>query len=108
MTSIAAPPPPARSEASVARRERTRLLLKSPSFLLGSAVILFWVLCAILGKRITPYDPIFDQTSDISSPPSWAHPFGTDRLGRDVLSRVLAGSRDILLIAPAAVVLAAS
>jgi len=105
MTSIAAPPP-ARSEASLARRERTRLLLKSPSFLIGAAVILFWIACAILGKRITPYDPIFDQTSDIGSAPSWSHPFGTDRLGRDVLSRVLAGSRDILLIAPAAVVLA--
>ena len=104
MSSVAATP--ARSEASVARRERTRLLLRSPSFLIGAAVILFWIACAIFGKRITPYDPIFDQTSDIGSAPSWAHPFGTDRLGRDVLSRVLAGSRDILLIAPAAVVLA--
>jgi peptide/nickel transport system permease protein len=104
VTSVAVPPP--RSEASTARRERTRLLLRSPSFLIGATVILFWVLCAILGKRITPYDPIFDQTPDIGSAPSWAHPFGTDRLGRDVLSRVLAGSRDILLIAPAAVVLA--
>ena len=92
---------PERSEASTARRERLRLLVRSPSFLIGATVILFWVLCAILGKRITPYDPIFDQTPDIGSAPSWAHPFGTDRLGRDVLSRVLAGSRDILLIAPA-------
>lgn len=104
MSSVTATP--ARSEANVARRERTRLLLRSPSFLIGAAVILFWIACAILGKRITPYDPIFDQTPDIGSAPSWAHPFGTDRLGRDVLSRVLAGSRDILLIAPAAVVLA--
>ena len=105
MSSLATTPP-VRSEASVARRERTRLLLKSASFLIGAAVILFWVACAILGKRITPYDPIFDQTPDIGSAPSWAHPFGTDRLGRDVLSRVLVGSRDILLIAPVAVLLA--
>ena len=104
MSSVAAAPQ--RSEASVARRERTRLLLRSPSFLIGATVILFWVFCAVLGKRIAPYDPIFDQTSSIGAAPSWAHPFGTDRLGRDVLSRVLAGSRDILLIAPAAVVLA--
>ncbi len=68
-------------------------------------MILFWVTCAILGSRITPYDPIFDQTPDLSQAPSTAHWFGTDRLGRDVFSRVLAGSRDILLIAPAAVVL---
>ena len=95
-----------RSEASAARRERIRLLLRSPSFLIGAGVILFWVTCAILGSRITPYDPIFDQTPDLSQAPSTAHWFGTDRLGRDVFSRVLSGSRDILLIAPAAVVLA--
>ena len=97
---------PARSEASVARRERLRVLLRSPSFLLGAGVILFWVFCAILGERITPYHPLFDQTPDLSASPSSEHWFGTDRLGRDVFSRVLAGSRDILLIAPLATVLA--
>jgi peptide/nickel transport system permease protein len=95
-----------RSEASVARRERLRLLLTSPSFLIGATVILFWVVCAILGDHITPYDPRFDQTPEIGSPPSTEHFFGTDRLGRDVFSRVLAGSRDILLIAPLATLLA--
>ena len=103
MSAVAAPT--GRSEASAARRERLRLLLRSPSFLIGAGVILFWVTCAILGAHITPYDPIFDQTPDLSQAPSTAHWFGTDRLGRDVFSRVLAGSRDILLIAPAAVVL---
>lgn len=104
MTSVAEPR--ASSEASVARRERVRLLVRSPSFLVGAGVIVFWVLCAILGDRITPFDPRFDQTEDLSAPPSWEHFFGTDRLGRDVFSRVLAGSRDILLIAPAAALLA--
>jgi peptide/nickel transport system permease protein len=95
-----------RSEARTARRERFRLLLRSPTFLIGTGVLLFWLACALFGSRITPYDPIFDQTSDISEGPSTEHWFGTDRLGRDVLSRVIAGSRDILLIAPAAVLLA--
>jgi peptide/nickel transport system permease protein len=95
-----------RSEARVARRERLRLLLRSPSFVIGAGVLLFWLACALLGSRITPYDPIFDQTSDLSQGPSTEHWFGTDRLGRDVFSRVLAGSRDILLIAPAATLLA--
>jgi peptide/nickel transport system permease protein len=104
VTELAAPAPGL--EARTARRERLRLLLRSPSFLIGSAVILFWVACAILGDRITPYHPLFDQTADISQAPSSEHIFGTDRLGRDVLSRVLAGSRDILLIAPAATLLA--
>jgi peptide/nickel transport system permease protein len=96
----------ARSEASIARRERAQALLRSPSFLIGAGVILFWIACAILGDLITPYDPRFDQTEDLSQAPSSEHFFGTDRLGRDVFSRVLAGSRDILLIAPAATLLA--
>jgi peptide/nickel transport system permease protein len=98
--------PTGRSEASVARRERLRLLVKSPSFIVGATVILFWVACAILGDHITPYDPRFDQTPEIGVAPSAQHFFGTDRLGRDVFSRVLAGSRDILLIAPLATLLA--
>jgi peptide/nickel transport system permease protein len=104
VTELAAPAPGL--EARTARRERLRLLVRSPSFLIGSLVILFWIVCAILGDRITPYHPLFDQTADISQPPSTEHFFGTDRLGRDVYSRVLSGSRDILLIAPAATLLA--
>jgi peptide/nickel transport system permease protein len=98
--------PTSRSEASLARRERLRLLVRSPTFIVGAAVILFWVACAILGEHITPYDPRFDQTPEIGVAPSAQHFFGTDRLGRDVFSRVLAGSRDILLIAPLATLLA--
>jgi peptide/nickel transport system permease protein len=103
-TEVAGPAP--RSESRAARRERLRLLLRSPSFVLGALVIGFWVFCAILGSHITPYDPVFDQTPDLSVSPSSQYWFGTDRLGRDVFSRVLSGSRDILLIAPLAVLLA--
>jgi peptide/nickel transport system permease protein len=99
-------PPGARSEARIARTERLRLLLRSPSFVIGSIVIGFWVVCAILGGRITPYDPLFDQTPDLGVSPSAEYWFGTDRLGRDVFSRVIAGSRDILLVAPLATLLA--
>jgi peptide/nickel transport system permease protein len=107
VTDLVAPSPaPPGLEARTARRERVRVLLRSPSFVLGTLVILFWLACAILGDRITPYDPLFDQTADLSVPPSSEHWFGTDRLGRDVFSRVLAGSRDILLIAPIATLLA--
>jgi peptide/nickel transport system permease protein len=108
VTELAAPAPaPApRSEARAARRERLRLLLRSPSFIIGAGIILFWVVCAILGSRITPFDPLYDQTPDLSESPSRDHLFGTDRLGRDVFSRVIAGSRDILLVAPLATVLA--
>ena len=68
-------------------------------------MILFWVFCALFPRLVAPYDPIFDNHFPTSQPPTWGHPFGTDTNGRDVFSRVLAGSRDVLLIAPAATLL---
>ena len=52
-----------------------------------------WLVIAILGSAITPYDPIAQDLSIALQPPSWPHPFGTDNFGRDVLSRVMAGTR---------------
>ncbi|MFN2629639.1 MAG: ABC transporter permease [Gaiellaceae bacterium] len=101
----AIPQAPTRSEARTARSERLRLLLRTPTVLVGLLILAFWVTCAIFGGRITPYDPIFGQSPKVLASPSWHHLFGTDRLGRDVFSRVLAGSRDILLVAPAATLL---
>ncbi len=94
-----------RSEARTARSERFRLLLRSPRVGLGLAIIGFWVLCAIFPGQIAPHDPIFDNHFTPSLSPSWSHPFGTDTNGRDIFSRVLAGSRSILVIAPAATLL---
>lgn len=96
---------PARSEARVARSERLRLLMRSPTVIVGVIVVGFWVFCALFPKLVAPYDPIFDNNFPPSETPTWGHPFGTDTNGRDVFSRVLAGSRNILLIAPAATLL---
>jgi peptide/nickel transport system permease protein len=92
---------PAVSERSQARRETIRLLLRRPAFIIGNVIIIFWIFTAILGERITPYDP-FNQFFNGHEPPSAQHLMGTDRLGRDVLSRVMVGSRDVLIIAPLA------
>jgi peptide/nickel transport system permease protein len=70
--------------------------------LVGALVIGFWVFCALFPGLVSPYDPIFDNQLPTSQSPSWDYPFGTDTNGRDVFSRVLAGSRSVLLIAPAA------
>jgi len=96
---------PARSEARIARSERMRLLLRSPTVIVGAIVVAFWLFCALFPKLVAPYDPIFDNQFPPSMKPEWGHPFGTDTNGRDVFSRVLAGSRNILLIAPAATLL---
>jgi peptide/nickel transport system permease protein len=92
------------SERAQARRETLRVLFRRPAFIIGSVVILGWIICAVLGQRITPYDP-FNSFSGGHLPPSPAHLFGTDRLGRDVLSRVMVGSRDVLIVAPLAALL---
>ena len=67
--------------------------------------MLFWVVCAIFGHLFAPYSPLAQQLLLPNAAPSAAHWFGTDPLGRDVLSRVITGSRDILIITPLATVL---
>ena len=83
-----------------------RLLLRKPTFLAGAAILLFWLACAIAGPVIAPHNPLVQELLATNSPPSAAHWFGTDQLGRDVASRVIAGARDILVIATLATVLA--
>jgi peptide/nickel transport system ATP-binding protein len=94
---VTMPPVKARSP----RAETLRLLLRSKSFVSGVFIVGFWVFCAIFGATIAPYDPL-EQSADILQSPNANHFFGTDNLGRDVFSRVLAGARDILTVAPLA------
>lgn len=102
---ILGPPLPpaydATAERRLARKERLRLLVRRPGFIVGLLILLFWLVCAIGGDKITPYDPINDFGVPLQ-PPSAEHLFGTDQLGRDVLSRVMAGARDVLIAAPIA------
>jgi peptide/nickel transport system permease protein len=64
-----------------------------------------WVLCAIFGTLIAPHAPQADDILNKLAAPTGDHLFGTDRLGRDVLSRVIVGAREILITAPLATVL---
>jgi peptide/nickel transport system permease protein len=84
---------------------RWRRLSRKPTFVVGAAILLFWVVCAIAGSSIAPDSPLAQSLLATNAAPSAAHWFGTDQLGRDVLSRVLVGSRDILIITPLATVL---
>ena len=88
----------ARLERRTARKEQWRLLRRRPGFIIGCVIFLFWLVCAIGGDRITPFDPINDLAIPLQKP-SAEHWFGTDDLGRDVLSRVMAGARDVLIVA---------
>ena len=82
-----------------------RRVLASPSFIIGAVIVLFWVGCALFGPALTPYDPYADDVLNSLLPPDGEHWFGTDQLGRDVFSRVIAGARDILTVAPLATIL---
>ena len=94
------------TEPVVALPSRLSLVLRSPGFLLGAAVLLFWVVCALFGPYFAPYNPYADDLLHTLAPPSAAHWFGTDQLGRDIFSRVIVGARPILSVAPAATLVA--
>jgi peptide/nickel transport system permease protein len=88
-----------------AGQTRWRLLLSRPTFGAGAVILVFWVACAIFGHQIAPDNPLAQNLLSANTAPSGAHWFGTDPLGRDVLSRVLVGARNILIITPLATVL---
>jgi peptide/nickel transport system permease protein len=102
--------PPA-AEVTVAHAPRGaestpwRLLLRKPTFVAGAVILLFWIACALFGSVIAPHDPFVQQLLATNAAPSRAHLFGTDQLGRDMLSRVIVGARDILFITPLATLL---
>lgn len=83
-------------------RRDLRRIVGSPSFLIGAGIVVFWVCCALFGRMLVPYDPFADDLLFALEPPTAEHWFGTDQLGRDVFSRVIAGARDILTVAPLA------
>ena len=93
------------SSAGAIRRENLRLVVRSPAFLIGAVILLWWIACALFGKVIAPYNAVAGSLTAFNQPPSGAHWFGTDSLGRDVLSRVIVGARDILIVAPLATLL---
>jgi peptide/nickel transport system permease protein len=90
------------------RRRRLPAGLRQPLARAGMVIAAIWILIAIFAPLIAPYHPLA-QIYTPAQGPTWGHPFGTDELGRDVLSRVIYGSRitipiGILLVACAATI----
>ncbi|PJI40939.1 ABC transporter permease [Ferrovibrio sp.] len=81
------------------------VLAENPVTLFAFALFGFIVLCAIFGPWIAPYNPLQTNAAMALNPPSAAHWFGTDSLGRDIFSRVLVATRLDLGIAFASVIL---
>jgi peptide/nickel transport system permease protein len=79
-------------------RETSRRLWHNPSLLFGGTLLAIVVGLALFAPLLTPYGPIDQDLLNAHKPPSWAHPFGTDNFGRDVLTRVLYAARIDLMI----------
>jgi peptide/nickel transport system permease protein len=68
-------------------------LRRNPRMIVGGGIVLAWLIIAVFAPFLAPYDPIKVNVTDSLIPPGGAHWLGTDDLGRDVLSRVMWGSR---------------
>jgi peptide/nickel transport system permease protein len=68
-------------------------LFERPSAVIGLVVIVLFIILAVFAPLIAPYDPLATSWSAVRKAPSAAHWFGTDELGRDILSRIIFGTR---------------
>ena len=87
------------------RRYLMRALLRSPTFMTGLIIVVFWVMMGAFSWVFTQSPFSVDAMASLQAP-SAAHWFGTDDLGRDVFARTMAGARTVLIIAPLATILA--
>jgi peptide/nickel transport system permease protein len=96
-------PDSALTVAVLSRRQRwwrsLKLLYSRPASAIGTTIVLLFLLIALIGPFIAPYGANEQIYTEARQPPSTSHLFGTDRLGRDVFSRVILGARDIFALA---------
>lgn len=86
-----------------ARARWTRPFLTSPVALVSLVIFAGTIILAIGAPVLAPYDPLADEVTNRLAGPSLSHPFGTDPLGRDVLSRMIYGARVSIIVAVSAV-----
>lgn len=89
-------------------KEAIHILFGSKTAAIGLIIILLLVLIALFSKYIMPYDPYIGDLSESLQAPSAAHFFGTDEQGRDILSRIIDGTRISLRVGITAVAIALS
>jgi peptide/nickel transport system permease protein len=104
MSSVTLENAPKSASNSIFRHARY-IAAENPVTGFAFALFLLIALCAVLGPLIVPYDPLASDTASALKPPSAAHWFGTDQLGRDILSRVVVATRLDFAIALSSVTL---
>jgi peptide/nickel transport system permease protein len=109
MAAIAEAPSSAIDRPRAAPRAHAfRRLVRRRGAAVGLAVIAFFIALAVLAPVLSPYDPLATSWTAIRKPPSHAHWFGTDEIGRDVLARVIWGARASLLAGVVSVLISLS
>jgi peptide/nickel transport system permease protein len=101
---VAWPAPVSRSESPFA--QGLRRLRRSVTALVGLAIVGLLVVVAIFADVLAPHSPTASDQMQTFARPSWEHPLGTDQLGRDMLSRVIHGTRISILVGVSSVLLA--
>jgi len=96
---MAIPRPPGRT------RRVFRTASQHPAGVFGFVVLVVFVFAGVFGPTITPYDPTELSVGKPLDGPSWAHPFGLNQNGQDILSRIIAGARVSLTISAAAILI---
>jgi peptide/nickel transport system permease protein len=89
-------------------RRFRRVFLGRKVVIVGLVILVFVAIMAIFAPLIAPYDPNQDSLGEYLSKPSLQHPLGTDKFGRDTLTRIIFGTRTSLLVASVALVIASS
>jgi peptide/nickel transport system permease protein len=84
-----------------------RRVVRNPMGLIGLSILVLLVVCAIAAPFLAPYDPVAQHPGQELRPPSLEFLLGSDNLGRDLLSRIIFGSRNSLLVGVVAVGLGA-
>ena len=91
------------SGLSATLRHARHVITENPVTGVAFALFLLLVLAALIGPYVVPYDPLATNTAASLKPPSAAHWFGTDQLGRDIFSRVVVATRLDMIIAVSSV-----
>ena len=78
-------------------KDRKFLFLRNTKALTGLVILGFFLIIAVIGPWIAPFDPSAPGP-DLLQPPSWQHWVGTDHLGRDILSQLIVGTRSVLVV----------
>ncbi len=88
---------------------RVKLLRESPVAMIGTGLVLFWIILGAFAHWLAPYDPTFQYDTIL---PMWSTSegdfflLGTDKLGRDITSRIIYGARSVLIYSTLATIIA--